>query len=128
MSHRVLFVDDEPMLLNVMERHYGHVYDVHLASSGQEAIEVMSSEEPFDVVVTDMQMPGMTGLQFVEQATEFSPSTRYILLSGNLEVVKSVKGKDAERLTAVLQKPTPRHALAATIQAACAAAPASCAE
>jgi two-component system alkaline phosphatase synthesis response regulator PhoP len=63
MSHRILVVDDEPHIVQVLSfklRNAG--YDVVTASDGEEAFE-LASQEPPDLVITDFQMPYMTGLE-----------------------------------------------------------------
>jgi CheY-like chemotaxis protein len=65
---RVLFVDDEPMILQGIQhslRSMRAEWEVEFASGGAEALEMME-RAPFDVVITDMRMPGMDGAQLLE--------------------------------------------------------------
>jgi len=65
MNERILFVDDEPMILQGIQhslRSMRAEWEIKLANSGAEALETMA-EAPFDVVITDMRMPGMDGAQ-----------------------------------------------------------------
>ena len=67
-SVRVLLVDDEPGIRHVLGaliRDFG--YDVHTAESAREALEAFTAN-PFPIVVTDIRMPGMDGLELVERA------------------------------------------------------------
>ena len=62
-THRIVFVDDEPNLLAGLRRMLRikrDVWDTQFAESGQQALALMA-EQPFDVVVSDMRMPGMDG-------------------------------------------------------------------
>ncbi|MGB2821543.1 MAG: response regulator, partial [Phycisphaerae bacterium] len=61
----VLFVDDEPRILNGLHRSLRamrHEWDMALATGGAEALETLATR-PFDVVVSDMRMPGMDGVE-----------------------------------------------------------------
>jgi CheY-like chemotaxis protein len=63
---RILFVDDEPNILQGLQRMLRGMrqeWDMAFASGGEEALDVMS-KSGFDVVVTDMRMPGMNGGNF----------------------------------------------------------------
>ncbi|CAN7617507.1 response regulator transcription factor [Paenibacillus sp. LjRoot56] len=81
---QLLLVDDEPMLLKSMVendwRSIGVEY-VFQAASGLEAVEVLK-KTPIDIVVTDIRMPGMNGLQLCKHIQDHFPRTKCILLSG----------------------------------------------
>ncbi|OAS22044.1 response regulator transcription factor [Paenibacillus oryzisoli] len=81
---QLLLVDDEPMLLKSMVendwRHIG-VETVFQAASGLEAVDVLG-KTPIDIVVTDIRMPGMNGLQLCKFIRDHYPRTKCILLSG----------------------------------------------
>jgi two-component system response regulator YesN len=81
---QLLLVDDEPMLLKSMvENDWAHigVGYVFQAASGLDAAEILK-KTPIDIVVTDIRMPGMNGLQLCEHIQEHYPRTKCILLSG----------------------------------------------
>lgn len=96
MKKRILFVDDEPNLLDSIRRmlHAQRAeWDLSFAQGGEEALALMA-EAPFDVVVTDMRMPGMDGAHLLARVQELHPSTIRIILSGHSEsavVLKAVK-------------------------------------
>ncbi|MFZ3341740.1 MAG: response regulator [Terriglobales bacterium] len=84
MSKRILFVDDEPMILEAIQhslRSMRAEWEVKFATSGAEALETMS-QTAFDVVITDMRMPGMDGAQLLELVKTRSPRTVRFILSG----------------------------------------------
>jgi len=95
MSKRILFVDDEPMILEAIQhslRSMRAEWDVKFANSGREALETMALI-PFDVVITDMRMPGMDGAQLLELVKARFPRTVRIILSGQSDretVLRSV--------------------------------------
>lgn len=84
---KILFVDDEDRILSGIENALLFDYDnweVEFANSGRLAIQRLS-EDRFDVLVTDMQMPGLTGADVLEHAKNQSPDTVRIVLSGEVD-------------------------------------------
>ena len=84
---RVLFVDDEPLILEGLQnllRRYRKKWDMAFAVGGPEALDELSTT-PFDIIVTDMRMPGMTGAALLEQVRQRHPATARIMLSGYSE-------------------------------------------
>ncbi|MGQ9466393.1 MAG: response regulator transcription factor [Anaerolineae bacterium] len=85
---RVLVVDDEATTrLSLAELLRLEGYDVSTAASGEDALEVIDRTLPFDLMVLDIKMPGMDGLQLTEAIQQRSPDTVIILLTafGTLE-------------------------------------------
>lgn len=81
---RILFVDDESNILmgiRRMLRSMRKELDMQFAESGKEALEIMA-KEPFDVVVSDMRMPGMDGAELLTEVRSRYPDTMRIMLSG----------------------------------------------
>ncbi len=83
----ILFVDDEPNVLEALQRMLfplQNEWRMAFASSGPRALELLA-ETRFDVVVTDMRMPGMDGAQLLAAVKERSPDTLRFVLSGQSE-------------------------------------------
>ncbi len=81
-THTVLFVDDEEVVLRSIERGFlEEPYKKLFAIGGEEALEIMQQEE-IHVVVTDMRMPGMDGLELIQTIKEKYPHIVRIVLSG----------------------------------------------
>jgi HD-like signal output (HDOD) protein/CheY-like chemotaxis protein len=81
---RILFVDDEPMLLDAMRRLLRAkrpAWEVACASSGQRALALLDAGS-FDVVVSDMRMPGLDGASLLKLVRERQPQAVRIVLSG----------------------------------------------
>ena len=75
MAKRILFVDDEPLVLAGLERSLHGMrkdWEMVFVTSGQAALESMNGQT-FDIVVTDMRMPGMDGAQLLEEVKKRSP-------------------------------------------------------
>jgi len=112
----VLFVDDEANVLHGLQRmlrSVRHAWRVETASSGPAALERLE-REPFDVVVSDMKMPGMGGAELLRRVKTRHPDTVRIVLSGQAEraaILESLapshrylaKPCDAEALRRVLE-------------------------
>jgi response regulator RpfG family c-di-GMP phosphodiesterase len=78
---RLLFVDDEQRVLNSMRIMFRRQFDLFLASSGAEALEIVKHKN-IDVIVADHRMPQMTGVEVLTKARSISPRTVRILLTG----------------------------------------------
>lgn len=90
---RILFVDDEPKVLEGIQRmlhSMRHEWDMVFAQSGQEALSILA-EQPADVVVSDMRMPGMDGVQLLTEVMQRYPQTVRIALSGHSEREMNVR-------------------------------------
>lgn len=93
-SLKTLLVDDEEEFLNTMvKRLRKRNLEVSTAAEGREAIEKLSCES-FDVVVLDMAMPGMNGIDTLREIKKIRPSTEVIILTGHAEVEAAVQGME----------------------------------
>ena len=115
--YRALFVDDEENVLKALSRvlrPLRNTWEMHFASSGQEALDLME-RNPFDLIVSDMRMPGMDGAQLLEKVRAISPRTVRIILSGQSErnaILKTVlhahqfisKPTDAEEIRQLMER------------------------
>jgi HD-like signal output (HDOD) protein len=84
MNNRILFVDDEPMLLKGLERSLRGMrneWEMHFVLGGAEALEAMA-KAPFDVVISDMRMPGMDGAELLDLVRKHFSQTVRMVLSG----------------------------------------------
>lgn len=84
---KLLFVDDEQFILMGMKRIFrimASELDVIFTSSGQEAIDMLETND-FDIVISDMYMPEINGLELLSRVKEVQPKSIRIMLSGYLE-------------------------------------------
>lgn len=89
-EHRILIVDDEPEYASLLsERLSARGLKVEIADSGQAAIEKVPGGN-FDVVVLDMVMPDMDGIETLKRLREQEPELQVILLTGHATVEKGV--------------------------------------
>jgi signal transduction histidine kinase len=73
---RVLVVDDEPMIVASLRRTLSHEHEVAVASGGRQAWDMLVNGERFDVVLCDLMMPEMTGMDLYEHVGELDPCQR----------------------------------------------------
>jgi YesN/AraC family two-component response regulator len=86
MSERILFVDDEPNVLEGIRRTLRKQGEIYTAASGAEGLRVLSESAPFALVVSDMRMPIMNGAQFLAKVREHAPDTVRMILSGQADL------------------------------------------
>jgi len=118
---QILFVDDEQRVLNSMRIMFRREFDLHLANSGQEALDIVKKQD-IDVIVADHRMPQMTGVEVLTEVRSISPRTVRILLTGYADL-DAVEGSINEcEVFRFLTKPCPPDQLRETITLAVKAA------
>jgi len=130
MKSKVLFVDDEQMILDVHRRQarsFREEWDTRFALSGEIALKLLS-EEPADVVVSDLQMPGMKGLELVAKIKKRFPNTQCIILTGTADMQTAIDTINQGDVFRFYVKPSAFADLAAGISDAAAIASAALGE
>jgi FixJ family two-component response regulator len=115
---RVLCVDDDAFMLNILTRTIGADYEVLTSNSGAEALQLIEDSEPIQVVVSDHRMPGLSGAQFLQAVRDKHPLIVRILLTGETDLVEAVAAMNQAALFRFLLKPGTRPVLLDTLQAA----------
>lgn len=116
----ILFVDDQQNVLDGLRRMLHSMrneWEMHFATSGEKALELLAGA-PFDVIVSDMRMPGMDGAQLLNEVKARYPDAVRMILSGQSDdetILRSV-----EPAHQYLSKPCDADTLKATIGRACA--------
>jgi len=80
---KVLFVDDDDNILASVHRNFHKRYKLDVASGGPQALRAMEEHGPYAVVVADMAMPGMNGIEFLQKAQVLAPDTIRIMFTGH---------------------------------------------
>lgn len=115
---RILCVDDEPLVLQGLQRSLRPLFDVRTAGGGHEALAVMRDQGAFAVVVSDMRMPVMDGAQFLTQARALAPDTVRILLTGHADLQSALQAVNEGQIFRFLTKPCSSPELIAALQEA----------
>ncbi len=87
---RILIVDDEPEITAILKDLFSAEHDCITAGSAEQALERLSQRE-FELVVSDITMPGMSGLEMIPHVKEKSPNTVVVMISG-MQTVESAIG------------------------------------
>ena len=119
MNPKVLIVDDEVPILNGFNLNLGRAFDLTLAESGEEAIKAAEEEGPFEAVVSDMRMPGMTGVEVLARIKSMHPTIMTILLTGHADFeFGGSQALQSGQIFRILSKPCPPQKLRDAIEAA----------
>ena len=95
-DRRILIVDDEESVRTFFATYLGETYSCEVAANAQEALDILA-REPFALVVTDMQMPGLSGIELLRKITEHYRDTAVIIVSG---IARTQRVMDAIRVGA----------------------------
>ena len=118
MNPKVLIVDDETSILNGIKLNLGRTFDLTLANGGEEALEAIREEGPFEVVISDMRMPGMSGVEVLAKIKSEHPTTPTILLTGHADFeFGGSQALQSGQLFRILSKPCPPNKLREAIEA-----------
>jgi len=116
--NRILFVDDEPRVLESIENQLFDqmdVWDLEFVQGGDEGLRRLDADA-FDLIVTDMRMPGVDGLQILKHARSVCPGTMRIVLSGHSEIEAAMEAIPIAHQ--FIAKPCRKELLIATIEQA----------
>jgi len=104
---KILCVDDERNVLKALRRLFMDEddYDIMVAESGEEGLEVLAEEKDVRLVISDYRMPGMTGVEFLEKVYEAWPSTIRIVLSGYADTAAVVEAINLGQIYKFIPKP-----------------------
>ena len=116
---KILFVDDEPAILETLGRTLRptrHEWDMSFAGNCPEALKVLE-RETYDVVVSDMRMPGMDGAQLLNEVKKLHPETIRIILSGQVDQDAFIRSSGS--FHQFLSKPCNTETLKSTVTHVC---------
>ena len=102
---RVLFVDDEPNVLDGIRRQLRNRVEIETANSAAAGLDIIKAQGPFAVVVSDMRMPDMDGARFLAKVNEIAPHTVRMILSGQADLESTIAAVNEGRVFRFLLKP-----------------------
>jgi response regulator RpfG family c-di-GMP phosphodiesterase len=108
MTEKILFVDDEPNVLQSIQRQLRKRFDLATAEGGEEALRVLREQGPFAVIVSDMRMPRMNGIELLAQTKDLYPDMVRLMLTGNADQETAMEAVNAGQIFRFLTKPCPQ--------------------
>jgi signal transduction histidine kinase len=116
-TEKVLLVDDDQNLLDGCARHLRKRFDLHTSAEPRRGLELLDRAGPFAVVVSDMRMPGMDGVQFLAAVKAHSPESIRMMLTGHPDLQTAMDAVNQGNIFRFLTKPCAPENLAAALDA-----------
>ena len=117
MKPSVLLVDDDPAVLSSLARHLRDDFTVSFADSGRAAIDALRNGS-FAVIVSDLRMPGIDGVEVLSHAQDLAPDTVRILLTGHADMDAATRAVNLGQVFRFLTKPVPAKDIATVLRTA----------
>lgn len=118
MTNKVLFVDDDPNVLAGYSRALRKQFTFDTANGGEDALTLLETKGPYAVIVADMRMPGMDGIQLLSKVRDRWSDTVRIMLTGNADQQTAIDAVNTGNVYRFLTKPCPPENLGLAIEAA----------
>jgi len=116
-NNTVLFVDDEPNILASFRRSLGRKFSIDLAQGPEEALEKIQKNDPYAVVVSDLKMPKMNGIDLLTRVKSISPDTVRVILTGHANLDSAISAVNEGSVFRFLTKPCDTDILVKTVNA-----------
>jgi len=117
-AEKILLVDDDKGILDGYRRSLSREFPMETALGGQQALQMVAESGPYAVVVSDMRMPGMDGIQLLSKIKALSPDTIRVMLTGNADTDTAVNAINEGSIFRFLNKPCSKEVMAKTLTAA----------
>src|SRR3990172_4411991 len=117
MDEKILFVDDEPNILSAYQRQSRRQFTIETALGGELGLAAISTHGPYAVIVADMRMPSMDGIQFLSKVKTIAPDSVRMMLTGNADQQTAINAINEGNIFRFLTKPCPPDVLANTLTA-----------
>lgn len=102
---KILFVDDEPINIEIFKLNFGARFEIHSATSGEEALKMFHENSELGVIVTDQKMPGMSGVELLSQLYNTNPDTIRIIVTAFTEFENVIEAINHGRIYHYVLKP-----------------------
>jgi DNA-binding NtrC family response regulator len=117
MKLSILYLDDEAACLDVFRHMFGGDYDVRTVTTADEARRALGERE-FDIVISDQQMPGMRGTDFLREVAATHPDSYRMMLTGNTTLGETMHEFAARVIHGFLTKPWTEHQMRQALERA----------
>lgn len=117
MSEKVLFVDDDELILSGFRRHLVGQYEVYTALGPERGLAELVENGPFAVVVSDLRMPVMDGIAFLSKVQDRCVDTVRVMLTGNADIEAAISAVNENNIFRFLTKPVDHDTLARALDA-----------
>lgn len=107
LDDRILFVDDDQNVLDTYQRLLHDKLHIETALGGEAALELITELGPFAVIVSDLRMPKMDGIQFLAHVRKKYPETVRMMLTGNADLETAIQAVNEGNIFRLLTKPCP---------------------
>lgn len=107
MKYSILFVDDEANILNGYKRNLRKYFTIHTALGGEEALAILAKHKDIAVIVSDMQMPEMNGVEFLSKAKPLAKNSVRMMLTGNADQQTAIDAINQGDIFRFINKPCP---------------------
>jgi response regulator RpfG family c-di-GMP phosphodiesterase len=117
MNTTILFVDDEENILSAFQRQLHRQFQIKTALGGEAALQMIDGGESFAIVISDLRMPNMDGIQLLSKIKEIAPDTVRMMLTGQADLNAAMDAVNQGNIFRFLTKPCPGDLLEQTLQA-----------
>ena len=117
MAEKILFVDDDPNILAAMQRQMRKRFQIDTGMGAEEGLEAVANRGPFAVIVSDLRMPGMDGIQFLAKVRTLSPDSVRMMLTGNADLHAAMEAVNEGNIFRFMTKPCTPEALTMALNA-----------
>ncbi len=107
MTEKILVVDDEINILEGIRRHLKKRFPIETALGSKEGLAALAKNGPYAVILSDLRMPGMDGIQFLTCVKEKSPDTVRMMLAGNADLGDAIQAVNQGNVFRFFSKPCP---------------------
>jgi response regulator RpfG family c-di-GMP phosphodiesterase len=118
MPDKILLVDDDLNILEGFQRSLRREFELETARSGAQALKFLAETGPYAVIVSDLRMPEMDGIQLLSAVKTQSPDTIRVMLTGNADMDTAIEAINEGSIFRFLNKPCSKEVMAKTLTAA----------
>ncbi len=113
---KILYIDDEIINLQLFEIIFSDKYKVLIGESGEEGLEILDNHPDTTVIISDMKMPKMNGIEFIKKAKMKYPNKNYFILTG-FEITSEIQNAlDSKLIIEYFNKPFDINKIEKTIE------------